>query len=98
MSRLYRRATTSAQNTRRFSAASVRTSKTRPRSSRASACSSIMKLAASNIGWEPEDDVAVAAILRDRGFTGVEIAPGKRWESPVEATKQEIAAYRTAWE
>jgi sugar phosphate isomerase/epimerase len=57
-----------------------------------------MKLAASNIAWDPSEDNAVAAVLRARGFTGVEIAPGKRWESPLEATKQEITAYRDAWE
>jgi sugar phosphate isomerase/epimerase len=57
-----------------------------------------VKLAASNIAWDPSEDDAVAGILRERGFTGVEIAPGKRWESPIDATKKEIAAYRAAWE
>ena len=57
-----------------------------------------MKLAASNIAWDPSEDDAVAAILRERGFTGVEIAPGKRWESPMDATKKEIAGYRAEWE
>ena len=57
-----------------------------------------MKLAASNIAWEPSEDDAVAAVLRARGFTGVEIAPSKRWESPIDATKKEIAAYRTEWQ
>lgn len=56
-----------------------------------------MRLAASNIAWEPADDDAVATVLRVAGFTGVEIAPTKRWESPVEATKREIADYKTAW-
>ena len=57
-----------------------------------------MKLAASNIAWDPSEDDAVAAVLRARGITGVEIAPSKRWESPLDATKKEIAAYRTEWE
>jgi D-psicose/D-tagatose/L-ribulose 3-epimerase len=57
-----------------------------------------MKLAASNIAWDPKDDDRVAAILRDRGFTGVEIAPAKRWESPIDATRKEIAEYRAEWE
>jgi sugar phosphate isomerase/epimerase len=57
-----------------------------------------MKLAASNIAWDPAEDDAVAAVLRERGFTGVEIAPGKRWASPMDATKKEIAAYRAEWE
>jgi D-psicose/D-tagatose/L-ribulose 3-epimerase len=56
------------------------------------------RLSASNIAWDPKDDDAVAAVLRTHGFAGVEIAPTKRWESPIEATKKEIAAYRAAWE
>jgi D-psicose/D-tagatose/L-ribulose 3-epimerase len=57
-----------------------------------------VRLAASNIAWVPAEDDAIAASLRARGFTGVEIAPSTRWETPIEATKKEIAAYRTAWE
>jgi sugar phosphate isomerase/epimerase len=57
-----------------------------------------IQLAASNIAWDPAEDGAVAVVLRQHGFTGVEIAPTKRWESPLEATKQEIADYRAAWE
>jgi sugar phosphate isomerase/epimerase len=57
-----------------------------------------MRLAASNIAWEPGEDDAVAAILRQRGFTGVEIAPGKRWESPIDASRKQIADYRAEWE
>ena len=56
------------------------------------------RLSASNIAWDPKEDDAVAAILRAHGFTGVEVAPTKRWESPIEATKKEIVAYRAAWE
>jgi sugar phosphate isomerase/epimerase len=56
-----------------------------------------MKLAASNIAWEPAEDDAVAAVLRERGFTGVEIAPSKRWQSPLEATPQEMVTYRDEW-
>src|SRR5258706_14888061 len=55
------------------------------------------KFAASNIAWDPAEDDAVATVLRDAGFTGVEIAPTKRWESTIEATKREIAAYKAEW-
>jgi D-psicose/D-tagatose/L-ribulose 3-epimerase len=55
------------------------------------------KFAFSNIAWEPSEDDAVAGILRAAAFTGVEIAPTKRWESPIEATKREIAEYRSQW-
>jgi D-psicose/D-tagatose/L-ribulose 3-epimerase len=57
-----------------------------------------MKLAASNIAWNPEDDDAVAAVLRQYGFSGVEIAPSTRWESPAQATPREVADYRAGWE
>lgn len=57
-----------------------------------------MKLAASNIAWDPAEDDAVGRILRDRGFAGVEVAPSKRWESPIDATAKEIAGYRAEWE
>jgi D-psicose/D-tagatose/L-ribulose 3-epimerase len=56
-----------------------------------------VRLAASNIAWEPAEDDAVAKVLRSAGFHGVEIAPTKRWESPIEATKREIAAYKAEW-
>jgi sugar phosphate isomerase/epimerase len=56
------------------------------------------RLAASNIAWEPAEDDAVAGVLRAAGFAGVEIAPTKRWESPIEAMKRDIAEYRGAWE
>jgi D-psicose/D-tagatose/L-ribulose 3-epimerase len=55
------------------------------------------RLAASNIAWEPSDDDAVARILLGAGFKGVEIAPTKRWESPIEATTRDIAAYKAEW-
>lgn len=55
------------------------------------------RLAASNIAWEPAEDDAVAAVLKSHGFTGVEIAPTKRWEAPIEASRKEIAAYRAEW-
>jgi sugar phosphate isomerase/epimerase len=56
-----------------------------------------LKLAASNIAWEPSEDLAAASLLRSCGFTGVEIAPSKRWESPIEATKKEIADCKAHW-
>ena len=58
----------------------------------------IAGLAASNIAWEPAENDAVAKVLLAAGFTGVEIAPTKRWESPIEATKKEIASYKAEWQ
>src|SRR4051812_240346 len=55
------------------------------------------RLAASNIAWEPTDDDAVAGVLLENGFKGVEVAPTKRWESPIEASKRDIAAFKSEW-
>ena len=52
----------------------------------------------SNIAWDPSEDDAVAAVLRSEGVDGVEIAPTKWRERPLEATDAEVAAYRRAWE
>jgi D-psicose/D-tagatose/L-ribulose 3-epimerase len=56
------------------------------------------EFAVSNIAWDPTEDDAVAKVLRAAGVSGVEIAPTKRWESPIEATKKEILEYRHRWE
>ena len=57
-----------------------------------------MKLAISNIAWPGEFDPAVADLLRQFGLNGVEVAPTKIWNKPLEATKHEIATYRGFWE
>ena len=57
-----------------------------------------MKLAMSAIAWEPPDDDAAAAILREHGFAGVELAPTKIFPRPDAATDAEVAACRRAWE
>jgi D-psicose/D-tagatose/L-ribulose 3-epimerase len=57
-----------------------------------------LRLAVSHIAWEPAEDDAVAAVLRREGATGVEVAPTKWRERPLDATAAEIAAYRRAWE
>jgi len=51
-----------------------------------------LRLAFSNIAWDPPADAAVAAVLSDAGFTGVEIAPTTRWPDPTKATPDEILA------
>jgi D-psicose/D-tagatose/L-ribulose 3-epimerase len=57
-----------------------------------------MKLAASNIAWQRAQDDAVARILTELGFSGVEIAPTAIWPKPLEASEQEVRAYRREWE
>ncbi|MBY0514561.1 MAG: sugar phosphate isomerase/epimerase [Gemmataceae bacterium] len=57
-----------------------------------------MNLAVSNIAWPREQDAAAAAVLRECGVTGIEVAPTKLWPNPLEATDAEIAACRGWWE
>jgi D-psicose/D-tagatose/L-ribulose 3-epimerase len=56
-----------------------------------------VKLAVSNIAWEPGEDDAIAELLRREGVGGVEIAPTKWRERPLEASSADIEAYRRAW-
>jgi D-psicose/D-tagatose/L-ribulose 3-epimerase len=56
-----------------------------------------IRLAVSNIAWDPSEDDDVAAVLRREGVTGVEIAPTKWREHPLDATAAEISAYRRYW-
>ena len=45
------------------------------------------KLAVSNIAWEPAEDGAVYALMRKYGFSGLEIAPTRIFETaPVSYT------------
>jgi D-psicose/D-tagatose/L-ribulose 3-epimerase len=55
------------------------------------------RLAISNIAWEPQEDEAVAGILLDAGFSGVEIAPTVRWPAPLDVSIAELTAYREWW-
>jgi D-psicose/D-tagatose/L-ribulose 3-epimerase len=57
-----------------------------------------VKLAMSAIAWEPPDDEAAAAIVREHGFAGVELAPTKIFPRPDAATDAEVSACRRAWE
>jgi D-psicose/D-tagatose/L-ribulose 3-epimerase len=56
-----------------------------------------VRLAVSNIAWEPGQDDAVGEVLRRGGVGGVEIAPTKWRERPLDASSADLAAYRRAW-
>jgi sugar phosphate isomerase/epimerase len=56
-----------------------------------------MKLAISNIAWPPDEDVAVAEIMREYGLEGVEIAPTKIWPDPASSSRSEIQEYAAKW-
>jgi sugar phosphate isomerase/epimerase len=56
-----------------------------------------LRLAVSNIAWDPGEDDVIAELLRREGVAAVEIAPTKWREKPLEATAAEIARYRQTW-
>jgi len=53
-----------------------------------------MKLAISNIAWEQHDDPAILALLREKGVTGIEVAPTKLWEDWKGASYKEAREYK----
>lgn len=57
-----------------------------------------MKLAISNIAWQPHEDDAISNKMQELGVKGVEIAPTKNWLNPLEASDSEIARVRSFWE
>jgi len=56
-----------------------------------------MKLAISNIAWEPQEEPAVREMMQRYGAAGVEIAPTKVWSSPAETEPNDISAVRQSW-
>ncbi len=56
-----------------------------------------MKLAISNIAWQPDEDGAVTTLMRQYGVTGIEIAPTKIWTNPISASDSEIKSYAAKW-
>jgi len=56
-----------------------------------------MNISISNIAWKNEEEAAVAAYLRERGITGVDVAYTKFWASPIDASDQALADYRAFW-
>ncbi|HEY4130882.1 MAG TPA: sugar phosphate isomerase/epimerase family protein, partial [Gemmatimonadaceae bacterium] len=54
--------------------------------------------AVSSIAWAPEEDPAIATLLRARGVQGVELAPTKWRTDPFHAPAKDVAALRRWWE
>lgn len=57
-----------------------------------------MRVAVSNLAWDPERDDEVASLLVGLGVEGVELAPTKRWPDPAAVPDAEARAERDAWE
>jgi sugar phosphate isomerase/epimerase len=56
-----------------------------------------LRLAVSNIAWNPEEDESIGLLLRAEGVSGIEVAPTKWRANPLEASAREIAEYRRVW-
>ena len=50
-----------------------------------------MRLAISNIAWDPVEDEAIAKLLRRFGVDAIDVAPGKYFPEPAKATEEDIA-------
>lgn len=56
-----------------------------------------MNIAISNIAWNKEEDGEIVKILQKYKISGIEIAPTKIWENPLEAKEKEIKEYKNYW-
>ena len=56
-----------------------------------------MRLAISNIAWDITEDDAVAELLQCYGVDAIDIAPGKYFPQPANATLEEISAIKAWW-
>jgi D-psicose/D-tagatose/L-ribulose 3-epimerase len=56
-----------------------------------------MRLAISNIAWDIAEDEEVAALLTQFGVDAIDVAPGKYFPVPQNATPDEIASVRRWW-
>lgn len=56
-----------------------------------------MRLAISNIAWEVPDDASLVRLLKQYGVDAIDVAPGKYFPVPAQATNEEIARVRAWW-
>jgi D-psicose/D-tagatose/L-ribulose 3-epimerase len=57
-----------------------------------------MRIAVSNLGWEPRQDEAVASLLRAHAIDAIDVAPGRYFADPSRAAPADLSAVRAAWE
>jgi sugar phosphate isomerase/epimerase len=56
-----------------------------------------MRLAVSNIAWDVAEDESVAALLKTYRVDAIDVAPGKYFPAPADATRDDIAKVRDWW-
>ena len=57
-----------------------------------------MRIAISNIAWDPAKDDAVAALLQRYNVDAIDVAPGKYFPDPTAANDQDIQRVRHWWQ
>ncbi|OLY97122.1 sugar phosphate isomerase/epimerase family protein [Polynucleobacter sphagniphilus] len=56
-----------------------------------------MRIAISNIAWDVKEDEVVASLLYRYGIDAIDIAPGKYFPDPINATNEEISSVKNWW-
>lgn len=57
-----------------------------------------MRIAISNLAWDPDEDDAIAALLAAQGIDAIDVAPGKYFPDPATTTAGDVECVRRAWE
>ncbi|WP_420539410.1 sugar phosphate isomerase/epimerase family protein [Paenibacillus polymyxa] len=57
-----------------------------------------MKLSISNIAWNSNEDEEIIPLLNKLGICGLEIAPTKFWERPLDCVPNELLQFKQYWE
>ncbi|ASR45683.1 hypothetical protein B4V02_02625 [Paenibacillus kribbensis] len=57
-----------------------------------------MKLSISNIAWNSNEDEEIIVLLNRLGIRGLEIAPTKFWERPLDCETSELLQFKQYWE
>ena len=56
-----------------------------------------MRIAISNIAWDTSDDDAIAQLLQTFGINAIDVAPGKYFPDPLNASDDDILRVRDWW-
>jgi D-psicose/D-tagatose/L-ribulose 3-epimerase len=56
-----------------------------------------MRLAFSNIAWDTDEDAAIVTLLQRFGVDAIDVAPGKYFHAPGDATDGDIARVKNWW-
>jgi sugar phosphate isomerase/epimerase len=56
-----------------------------------------MRLAISNIAWDPSEDEVIARLLQRFGVDAIDVAPGKYFPEPAKTTEEDIVRVKNWW-